>query len=257
MIIEWNNRGKKRLLYFQLSIELGSNEEEGRKVYTRVWSEIINRVIDHGSDVYPTFKIFLNIHRRWTDESPPPPPSARSLFMTWFFHYQFRRFRRLPLVTLCVPKAWFHPRLSRIGWRWSALGGEFHGGGRCARSAQRARERGGGGWSGASEGEISDWAARGGQGPPTCSIECSVSHSAERARSGKAVGVRHTTVQRWNYTVATVLSVCSTCYHAFFLRMKKPPLTQTFKRLEFFRFARCSKLLFLSSFVFFPSFSRS
>lgn len=61
--------------------------------------------------------------------------------MTWFFHYQFRRFRRLPLVTLCVPKAWFHPRLSRIGWRWSALGGEFHGGGRCARSAQRESER--------------------------------------------------------------------------------------------------------------------
>lgn len=80
MIIEWNNRGKKRLLYFQLSIELGSNEEEGRKVYTRVWSEIINRVIDHGSDVYPTFKIFLNIHRRWTDESPPPPQRAFPIY---------------------------------------------------------------------------------------------------------------------------------------------------------------------------------
>lgn len=45
-------------------------------------------------------------------------------------------------------------------------------------------------------------------GPPTCSIECSVSHSAERARSGKAVGVR----QRFNAGI-TLLPALRAFFH--------------------------------------------
>lgn len=120
------------------------------------------------------------------------------------------------------------------------------GGGGYARVPRRGREREresekGGGVIGSERRRDKRLGGEGRQGPPTCSIECSVSHSAERARSGKAVGVR----QQFNVgiTPLPVLPCPYLHYTQFFLRMKKSPLNLTFKRLEFF---------FLSLFVSFP-----